>query len=220
MKISVIGDIINDSLNEKELDIMRHFSRTELKAAINMLKEFTSKGNFAVLMYMGDTDKLEVSQTLNSDMSCFLLYGSIQPLAFFFAENIPMTAGELEDIINKQSAVYEEEMDNYRNALKESGADNGLFITKYESMIHTFIAYDPDQSGDRDCYAPFIEGAFNVEPGKGQFVNEVMRLEVYDDEYEDDCVIQKKYFVYLPSVKFMGTFNMRMMMSMVDAQYN
>ena len=45
---------------------MRHFSRTELKAAINMLKEFTSKGNFAVLMYMGDTDKLEVSQTLNS----------------------------------------------------------------------------------------------------------------------------------------------------------
>ncbi len=49
-------------------------------------------------------------------------------------------------------------MDNYRNALKESGADNGLFITKYESMIHTFIAYDPDQSGDRDCYAPFIEG--------------------------------------------------------------
>lgn len=71
MKISVIGDIIYDSLNEKELDIMRHFSRTELKAAINMLKEFTSKGNFAVLMYMGDTDKLEVSQTLNSDMSCF-----------------------------------------------------------------------------------------------------------------------------------------------------
>lgn len=67
---------------------------------------------------------------------------------------------------------------------------------------------------------PFIEGAFNVEPGKGQFVNEVMRLEVYDDEYEDDCVIQKKHFVYLPSVKFMGTFNMRMMMSMVDAQYN
>ena len=54
-----------------------------------------------------------------------------------------MTAGELEEIINKQSAVYEEEMDNYRNALKESGADNGLFITKYESMIHTFIAYDP-----------------------------------------------------------------------------
>ncbi len=53
MKISVIGDIIYDSLNEKELDIMRHFSRTELKAAINMLKEFTSKGNFAVLMYMG-----------------------------------------------------------------------------------------------------------------------------------------------------------------------
>ena len=53
-----------------------------------MLKEFTAKGNFAVLMYMGDTDKLEVSQTLNSDMSCFLLYGSIQPLAFFFAENI------------------------------------------------------------------------------------------------------------------------------------
>ena len=94
MKISVIGDIIYDSLNEKELDIMRHFSRTELKAAINMLKEFTAKGNFAVLMYMGDTDKLEVSQTLNSDMSCFLLYGSIQPLAFFFAENIPMTAGE------------------------------------------------------------------------------------------------------------------------------
>ena len=182
MKISVIGDIINDSLNEKELEIMRHFSRTELKAAINMLKEFTAKGNFAVLMYMGDTDKLEVSQTLNSDMSCFLLYGSIQPLAFFFAENIPMTAGE--------------------------------------SMIHTFIAYDPDQSGDRDCYAPFIEGAFNVEPGKGQFVNEVMRLEVYDDEYEDDCVIQKKHFVYLPSVKFMGAFNMRMMMSMVDAQYN
>ena len=45
---------------------MRHFSRTELKAAINMLKEFTAKGNFAVLMYMGDTDKLEVSQTLNS----------------------------------------------------------------------------------------------------------------------------------------------------------
>ena len=90
---------------------MRHFSRTELKAAINMLKEFTAKGNFAVLMYMGDTDKLEVSQTLNSDMSCFLLYGSIQPLAFFFAENIPMTAGELEEIINKQSAVYEEEMD-------------------------------------------------------------------------------------------------------------
>ena len=68
MKISVIGDIINDSLNEKELEIMRHFSRTELKAAINMLKEFTAKGNFAVLMYMGDTDKLEVSQTLNSDM--------------------------------------------------------------------------------------------------------------------------------------------------------
>ena len=59
MKISVIGDIINDSLNEKELEIMRHFSRTELKAAINMLKEFTAKGNFAVLMYMGDTDKLE-----------------------------------------------------------------------------------------------------------------------------------------------------------------
>lgn len=53
MKISVIGDIINDSLNEKELEIMRHFSRTELKAAINMLKEFTAKGNFAVLMYMG-----------------------------------------------------------------------------------------------------------------------------------------------------------------------
>lgn len=53
MKISVIGDIIYDSLNEKELDIMRHFSRTELKAAINMLKEFTAKGNFAVLMYMG-----------------------------------------------------------------------------------------------------------------------------------------------------------------------
>lgn len=73
MKISVIGDIINDSLNEKELDIMRHFSRTELKAAINMLKEFTAKGNFAVLMYMGDTDKLEVSQTLNSDMSCFFI---------------------------------------------------------------------------------------------------------------------------------------------------
>ena len=48
----------------------------------------------------------------------------------------------------------------------------------------------------------------------------VMRLEVYDDEYEDDCVIQKKHFVYLPSVKFMGAFNMRMMMSMVDAQYN
>ena len=47
------------------------------------------------------------------------------------------------NFINKQSAVYEEEMDNYRNALKESGADNGLFITKYESMIHTFIAYDP-----------------------------------------------------------------------------
>ena len=47
MKISVIGDIIYDSLNEKELDIMRHFSRTELKAAINMLKEFTAKGNFA-----------------------------------------------------------------------------------------------------------------------------------------------------------------------------
>ena len=185
-----------------------------------MLKEFTAKGNFAVLMYMGDTDKLEVSQTLNSDMSCFLLYGSIQPLAFFFAENIPMTAGELEEIINKQSAVYEEEMDNYRNALKESGADNGLFITKYESMIHTFIAYDPDQSGERDCFAPFIEGAFNVQPGKGQLVNEVMRLEVYDDEYEDDCVIQKKHFVYLPSVKFMGAFNMRMMMSMVDAQYN
>ena len=44
---------------------MRHFSRTELKVAINMLKEFTAKGNFAVLMYMGDTDKLEVSQTLN-----------------------------------------------------------------------------------------------------------------------------------------------------------
>ena len=64
MKISVIGDIINDSLNEKELEIMRHFSRTELKAAINMLKEFTAKGNFAVLMYMGDTDKLEVSQLL------------------------------------------------------------------------------------------------------------------------------------------------------------
>ena len=107
-----------------------------------------------------------------------------------------------------------------RGIISESGADNGLFITKYESMIHTFIAYDPDQSGDRDCYAPFIEGAFNVEPGKGQFVNEVMRLEVYDDEYEDDCVIQKKHFVYLPSVKFMGAFNMRMMMSMVDAQYN
>ena len=53
MKISVIGDIINDSLNEKELDIMRHFSRTELKAAINMLKEFTSKGNFAVLCIWG-----------------------------------------------------------------------------------------------------------------------------------------------------------------------
>ena len=52
MKISVIGDIIYDSLNEKELDIMRHFSRTELKAAINMLKEFTAKGNFAVLMYL------------------------------------------------------------------------------------------------------------------------------------------------------------------------
>ena len=86
--------------------------------------------------------------------------------------------------------------------------------------LPAFIAYDPDQSGDRDCYAPFIEGAFNVEPGKGQFVNEVMRLEVYDDEYEDDCVIQKKHFVYLPSVKFMGAFNMRMMMSMVDAQYN
>ena len=61
MKISVIGDIIYDSLNEKELDIMRHFSRTELKAAINMLKEFTAKGNFAVLMYMGDTDKLGIS---------------------------------------------------------------------------------------------------------------------------------------------------------------
>ena len=43
---------------------------------------------------------------------------------------------------------------------------------------------------------------------------------MYDDEYEDDCVIQKKHFVYLPSVKFMGAFNMRMMMSMVDAQYN
>ena len=39
VKISVIGDIINDSLNEKELEIMRHFSRTELKAAINMLKD-------------------------------------------------------------------------------------------------------------------------------------------------------------------------------------
>ena len=39
-------------------------------------------------------------------------------------------------------------MDNYRNALKESGVDNGLFITKYESMIHTFIAYNPDQSGE------------------------------------------------------------------------
>ena len=85
-----------------------------------------------------------------------------------------MTAGELEEIINKQSAVYEEEMDNYRNALKESGAYNGLFITKYESMIHTFIAYDPDQSGERDCFAPFIEGAFNVQPGKGQLVNEVI----------------------------------------------
>lgn len=109
----------------------------------------------------------------------------------------------------------------YLTCLLDRGhINNGLFITKYESMIHTFIAYDPDQSGDRDCYAPFIEGAFNVEPGKGQFVNEVMRLEVYDDEYEDDCVIQKKHFVYLPSVKFMGAFNMRMMMSMVDAQYN
>ena len=53
MKISVIGDIINDSLNEKELEIMRHFSRTELKAAINMLKEFTSKGNFAVSYVYG-----------------------------------------------------------------------------------------------------------------------------------------------------------------------
>ena len=81
-------------------------------------------------------------------------------------------------------------------------------------------AVRPDQSGERDCFAPFIEGAFNVQPGKGQLVNEVMRLEVYDDEYEDDCVIQKKHFVYLPSVKFMGAFNMRMMMSMVDAQYN
>ena len=93
MKISVIGDIINDSLNEKELDIMRHFSRTELKAAINMLKEFTSKGNFAVLMYMGDTDKLEVSQTLNSDMSCFLLYGSIQPLVFFLCRKYSYDCG-------------------------------------------------------------------------------------------------------------------------------
>ena len=64
MKISVIGDIINDSLNEKELDIMRHFSRTELKAAINMLKEFTAKGNFAVLMYMGDTDSLRYHRLL------------------------------------------------------------------------------------------------------------------------------------------------------------
>ena len=69
MKISVIGDIINDSLNEKELEIMRHFSRTELKAAINMLKEFTAKGNFAVLMYMGDTDKREASQPPNADTS-------------------------------------------------------------------------------------------------------------------------------------------------------
>lgn len=93
MKISVIGDIINDSLNEKELEIMRHFSRTELKAAINMLKEFTAKGNFAVLMYMGDTDKLEVSQTLNSDMSCFLLYGSIQPLAFFLCRKYSYDCG-------------------------------------------------------------------------------------------------------------------------------
>lgn len=199
---------------------MRHFSRTELKAAINMLKEFTSKGNFAVLMYMADKDKLEVSQTLNSDMSCFLLYGSIQPIAFFFAENIPMTDGELEEIINKQSEIYDEEMKEYKAALEESSVDSGLFITKYESMIHTFIAYDPDESGERNCYAPFIEGAFNVEPGKGQIVNEVMRLEVYDDEYEDDCVIQKKHFVYLPSIKFMGAFNMRMMMSMVSAQYN
>lgn len=108
----------------------------------------------------------------------------------------------------------------YKAALEESGVESGLFITKYESMIHTFIAYDPDESGERNCYAPFIEGAFNVEPGKGQVVNEVMRLEVYDDEYEDDCVVQKKHFVYLPSIKFMGAFNMRMMMSMVSAQYN
>ena len=199
---------------------MRHFSRTELKAAINMLKEFTDKGSFAVLMYMADTDKLEVVRTLNSDMSSFLLCGSIQPIAFFFAENIPMTAGELEEIIISQSAVYEEEMALYANALKESGVENGLFITKYESIIHTFIAYDPSSQGKRECYAPFIEGAFNVEPGKGQIVNEVMRLEVYDGEYEDDCVVQKKHFVYLPTVKFMCTFNMRMMMSMVDAQYN
>ena len=155
MKISVIGDIINDSLNEKELEIMRHFSRTELKAAINMLKEFTAKGNFAVLMYMGDTDKLEVSQTLNSDMSCFLLYGSIQPLAFFFAENIPMTAGELEEIINKQSAVYEEEMDNYRNALKESGADNAhqpdLILQMFDNHIPICLFFT-------DCFCSAIVG--------------------------------------------------------------
>ena len=47
-----------------------------------MLKEFTAKGNFAVLMYMGDTDKLEVSQTLNSDMSCFYYMEASSHLQF------------------------------------------------------------------------------------------------------------------------------------------
>ena len=147
--------------------------------------------------------------------------------ALLACENVNKTGHELEVIPGVEISTNYDNTEIHVVGLFIDYNDNEFnsFLNKQlssrdESMIHTFIAYDPDQSGDRDCYAPFIEGAFNVEPGKGQFVNEVMRLEVYDDEYEDDCVIQKKHFVYLPSVKFMGAFNMRMMMSMVDAQYN
>ena len=92
----------------------------------------------------------------------------------------------------------------------------------YDAFVFSIDSENP--FGPKSTFEYYNENTFNFDlvsyDANTRRVSVNFSGKVYDDEYEDDCVIQKKHFVYLPSVKFMGAFNMRMMMSMVDAQYN